>query len=97
MQNVQKLSVKIFEFQAENYFLKTKSLFDDNLDLDGLTASEENVFDFTSQNESVCKKSLREFKFDSISKKKQGIFILEFFGNGIASRIVIKKGSLNII
>lgn len=49
MKNINSIQVKIFQFEAENYYLKTNSSFDYNLDLDGLTANEENVFDFTSE------------------------------------------------
>lgn len=76
MRNIPKLQVKIFEFQAENYYLKTNSAFDDNLDLDGLTASEEMDFDFASLEEHPCKKIIREFKFENI-KKKTRVFLLQ--------------------
>ncbi|KRX08037.1 hypothetical protein PPERSA_06215 [Pseudocohnilembus persalinus] len=97
IQNVAKFVVKIFEIQAENYFLKTRANFDNNLDLDGLTASEEQTFDFSTQNLHPCKKVIREFKFETISKKEKGIFVVEFFGNDIASRFVIQKGQLSVI
>ena len=40
---------------------------------------------------------MHEFSFDSISTKPQGIFIVDFIGNGLSSRVVIRKGRLAYI
>lgn len=40
---------------------------------------------------------MQNFTFDNITKKKQGIFIVEFVGSGISSRAFIKKGRLLLI
>lgn len=39
-------------------------------------------------------KTTKEFKFEKISGKKQGIFIIEFIGAGLSSRAIVKKGKL---
>lgn len=63
------------------------------VELEGLIACEEAVFEY---NEPPILKSVKEFTFNPISKVERGIFIIEFIGNGIASRAVIRKGSLCI-
>jgi len=35
-----------------------------------------------------------EFKFEKLAKIERGIFIIEFIGNGITSRAIIRKGGL---
>jgi hypothetical protein len=39
-------------------------------------------------------KTLKEFTFEKIAAKERGIFIVEFIGNGVTSRAIIKKGRL---
>jgi hypothetical protein len=41
-------------------------------------------------------KTIKEFTFDSISKKEKGVFIIEFVGNGITSKAFIRKGRLTL-
>lgn len=41
-------------------------------------------------------KGLKEFTFESISKKERGVFIIEFIGNGMTSRAIVKKGRLTL-
>lgn len=44
IKNVSKITVKIFEFCSENYYLKQKKEIDKSINLDGLIATEEIVF-----------------------------------------------------
>lgn len=39
-------------------------------------------------------KFTKEFTFETITKADRGIFIVEFIGNGVSSRAIIKKGRL---
>ena len=39
----------------------------------------------------------KEIVFDSITKKKQGTFIVDFIGNGLSSRALIRKGKLSYL
>lgn len=95
MQNINALQVKVFDFNAENYYQSKQRPIDEHIDLDGLTANDEQSFDYSVEKNHPCKKVTREFEFPTITKKPQGIFIIEFFGNGIASRVVISKGKLS--
>jgi hypothetical protein len=94
IKNIPVLLIKVFEFCPENYYQKNMKEIDSQINLDGLIASEEIVFNF---NEPPVVKTIREFKFDKISQRKQGIFIVELLGNGISSRCIIRKGKLLVI
>jgi len=91
IKNIPSLMVKVFEFKSENYYLKTYNQLDGSINLDGLVAAEETNYDFK---EAPIRRFVHTFNFESISKKKQGIFIVDFIGNGLSSRAVIRKGKL---
>jgi hypothetical protein len=61
------------------------------VNLEGLIAAESNTFEY---NEAPIVKSIKEFKFDSITNKEKGVFLIEFVGNGITSKALIRKGRL---
>lgn len=44
IKNISKITVKIFEFCSENYYLKNFKEIDKSINLDGLIATEETVF-----------------------------------------------------
>ncbi|KAL4493494.1 hypothetical protein ABPG72_007502 [Tetrahymena utriculariae] len=94
LKNIDKLYVKIFNFVPENYYLKNLSNFNEHIDLDGLSPNEEVFFDFKPENIHPCTRFVKAFDFESIQKTSKGIFIIEFFSSGIASRAIIYKGSL---
>ena len=94
LKNIPILTIKIFEICPENYYLKNKFELDNKINLEGLIPSEEKVFNF---NEPPIVKSIKEFKFEKISKQSQGVFIVELIGNGMNSRLIIKKGKLIIL
>ena len=46
LKNIPQLTVKVFEFNTENYYRKKLREIDNDLELDGLIASEETFFEF---------------------------------------------------
>lgn len=42
-------------------------------------------------------RSIQEIGFESLSNKTSGIFVVDFIGNGVSSRAIIKKGRLTVI
>jgi hypothetical protein len=64
---------------------------DSVINLDGLIATEESVFTYT---EPPVVKKVHEFDFKSISARERGVFIVEFIGNGVSSRAIVRKGRL---
>jgi hypothetical protein len=95
LKNVQTLYIKIFEFNTETYYKKTLQPFNTGVNLDGLIASTERVVEDFKDRPSN-KKFQETFKFPELSNKV-GLFIVEFIGNGLSARAVIKKGSLSLI
>jgi len=93
IKNVQTLYIKLFEFNTETYYKKKLAPFNTQLNLDGLVAAEEEtrVYDKSSliQFEDT-------FKFPQLTGKV-GLFIIEFIGNGVNARAVVKKGSLSLL
>ena len=94
IKNIPSLTIKIFELSAEDYYLTKKEEITGNINIDGLIANEEISIEFK---ESSQRKVIKEFKFDEITKKKQGVYVIEFVGFGYSSRAVIKKGKLLLI
>ena len=94
VKNVSSIVVKVFEFNVENYYKKFNKQVDGTINLDGIVASEEKVLEFK---EPAVVKSIKELKFENISKKSQGVFIIDLIGGGLSSRTVIRKGRLNFI
>lgn len=94
LKNIPNLLVKVFEFNPENYYLKENRELDGTINLDGLIATEEHTFEFK---EPPVQKFTKEFTFESISKKRTGIFIIDFIGNGLSTRVIIRKGKLTFI
>ena len=95
IKNVQTLYIKIFEFNTETYYKKTLQPFNTGVNLDGLVASTERVVE-EFKDRPTNKKYVETFKFPELDGKI-GLFIVEFIGNGLSARAVIKKGSLSMI
>jgi len=93
LKNVQTLYIKIFEFNTETYYKKTLQPFNTGVNLDGLIASIEKKHEY---NNSPNKKFVEMFSFPELVGKV-GLFIVEFIGNGMSARAVVKKGSLSLI
>ena len=45
----------------------------------------------------ILKRIRKTINFEEIPKNKPGVYLVEILGNGISSRIIIKKGRLNLI
>ena len=93
LKNVQTIYIKIFEFNTETYYKKTLQPFNTGVNLDGLIASIEKSQDFKVP---PNRKITESFTFPELTGKL-GLFIVEFIGNGMSARAVIKKGSLSMI
>ncbi|MBK8156620.1 MAG: hypothetical protein IPK55_11785 [Streptococcus sp.] len=91
MKNVPKVYIKIFEFHSENYYRAKLKSVTSNIDLEGLLPAWEKTFSFEKSKQV---KFIEKFEFPELDNKR-GIFIIDFFSNGINSRAVIKKGSLS--
>lgn len=93
LKNTPTVYIKIYEFNAENYYRSRMSEFDSTINLDGLEPTFEKTEEFK---EAPLKKFRHLFEFPEISKKA-GLFVIDFFSNGFSSRAIIKIGSLSFI
>ena len=91
LKNIQQMTVRIYEFNTENYYKEHKSEIPNNIKLDGLIPSEQLQLTF---DDPPIKKKIKKLTFSSIKAKKHGFFVVEMIGNGIKSRAVIRKGKL---
>ena len=93
IKNIQHLQINLFKLQTINYYKKNLREFDEEMKLDGLQPSDQQHFNFANPPVQKC---LKEFSFQSI-KGKCGVYIIEFIGDGISSRAIIKIGRLIVI
>ena len=93
LKNIQKLNINIFEFNTETYYKKNLKPFDTSIDLDGLLASEQYEYEY---DHSSNYKHTEQFTFPALTNRI-GLFIVEFTGNGVNARAVVKKGKLSIV
>ena len=93
IKNVQTLYVNIYEINTENYYYSNKKRFEDNISLDGIVPTYEDIFSYNDKPQLLTEKKI------SITKlpKKRGLFVVEFIGNGHVSRAVIQRGNLRCI
>ena len=92
VKNVKKLIVRVFELNTFNYYTRNLKPVDTAINLDGLAATREQVFNY---NERPLRRVERDFKFPEL--KKRGVYVVEFIGNGRSSRALISKGNLRVL
>ena len=91
IKNIPKVTIKVFEFNPENYYKKEQKQLDNNINLDGLIATGEQTLVF---DDAPFIKKVKEISFEENLTAKRGIFIIELMGSGLAARAIIKKGKL---
>jgi calmodulin len=94
VKNIQKLTCKVFELDTMQYYLTNDKELDEMIDLDGLRpeGTLEFRFGYAKQQQFIHKIS-----FEEIRKKDQGIFIVEFLGGAASCRMIIRKGTLQLL
>jgi hypothetical protein len=92
IKNVDRLLVKTFMIDAENYYRQFNRNVNTDIDLDGLMPNDEDVFTYT---ETPLHRVKRAFKFPEL--KGRGVWVIEFVGNGKSSRTVVQKGRLQYL
>ena len=90
--NVKNLIVKVFEINAFNYYRKQGIEIDTNVSLDGLVPNFEETFEY---DEAPALRIKRKFNLKQIVG--EGVFVVDFIGNGKSSRALIRKGRLSMI
>lgn len=86
--------MRVFEFNTETYYKQTMQPFNSDIVLDGLEAAYQQTFSFKDLPPNF--KYKEDFSIPQLTGKV-GLFIVEFVGNGVRARAVIKKGSLSFV
>ncbi|HZZ70708.1 MAG TPA: hypothetical protein VFE24_00535 [Pirellulales bacterium] len=92
VKNVDTLIVKVFQLNAENFYRANLREIGPDMTLDGLVANSEKTYTYDSP---PLRRVKRHFEFPQL--KGRGIYVIDFIGNGKASRAVIRKGKLQFI
>ena len=92
VKNVDTLIVKVFEINARNFYRQHLKEVDTDINLDGLVANEEKTHTYQ---EPPLRRVLRHFDFPSLNHR--GVYVIDFIGNGKASRALVRKGKLQFV
>ncbi|MCA9198366.1 MAG: hypothetical protein KDA87_12540 [Planctomycetales bacterium] len=92
VKNVSTLIVKVFEINSRNFYRENGKEIDTTVNLDGLVANSEVTYEYK---EPPVRRVSRHFEFPELSEP--GVYVIDFIGNGISSRVVVRKGQLNYL
>ncbi len=92
VKNVPSLIVRTYRINTENYFRQNAEEVTTAVNLDGLVANDEQTNDYP---EPPLRRVLRTFEFPGMTGP--GVWIVEFIGNGVSSRAVVRKGRLQFV
>ena len=96
IKNIKYMNISVYEINTENYYLDKKSSIDSSIDIEGLIASQN--FDIKVEGtENPLRRIRKTIELNQIPKDRPGVYLIDLLGDGISSRIIIKKGSLNLI
>ena len=90
VKNVDKLIVKVYEINTQNYYQQHRRAVNTDIQLDGLIANHEETHEY---NDAPVIRKRRHFTFPKL--QKPGVYVIDFIGNGKSSRAVIRKGTLH--
>ena len=94
--NTKSINISIYEINTENYYLTKKTPLNSLINVEGVIASE--TLDLKIEGgENPLKRIRKTIDFPQIPKNKRGVYLIEILGNGMSSRIIIKKGKLNLV
>ncbi|MDX1963407.1 MAG: hypothetical protein SFX18_09655 [Pirellulales bacterium] len=92
VKNVGTLIVKVFEINTDSYYRQQLSEIGTDINLDGLVANSEQTLTYADP---AVRRVKRHFEFPQL--KQRGVYVIDFIGNGRASRALIRKGKLQFI
>ena len=95
IKNIAKLEIREYQFDSLRYLKENGgALPGPEIDLDGLVpeTSRTVTYELPKQQE-----HLETFQFPELSEKKRGYFIIDFLGDKLMSRAVIKRGALSLL
>ena len=94
--NTKSINISIYEVNTENYYLTKKTPLTSLINVEGVIASQ--TLDVKIEGgENPLKRIRKTIDFNQIPKDKRGVYLIEILGNGTSTRIIIKKGRLNLV
>eukprot|EP00930_Biecheleria_cincta_P022682 TRINITY_DN16533_c0_g1_i1.p1 TRINITY_DN16533_c0_g1~~TRINITY_DN16533_c0_g1_i1.p1 ORF type:complete len:2187 (+),score=429.21 TRINITY_DN16533_c0_g1_i1:62-6562(+) len=93
LKNVPRLTVCIYEINAENYYVENQKPFTSDINLEGVGASYEEEFTYS---QAPVLEHDEELVFPRLAGRS-GLFVLDLVGSGLRSRAVIRKGTLSLV
>jgi len=93
LKNVPRLMVRIYEINVENYYVHHQKPFASDISLDGIGATVEVEHEFSQP---PIVEHEEELTFAQLAGK-QGLYVLDFIGADMRSRVVVRKGTLSLI
>lgn len=92
LKNANKLIVKVFEINTQNFYRKYKTEIDTDINLDGLTANYEKSYTYDA---APAIRNRKEFEFPEL--KGRGVYVIDFIAGGKSSRALVRKGRLQLL
>ena len=89
VKNVRSLIVRVFEINTRNFYREQGREVNTDINLDGLVANNEQTFQYADP---PLRRVRRHFEFPALTKP--GVYVIDFIGNGMNSRVVVRKGQL---
>jgi hypothetical protein len=93
LKHVPELEVRIYQIDCKEYFLRFKDRVNLDIPLDGLAP---NFVIQKNWDETPLLQRTRKIDLPQL-RGKRGVFLIEFFGNGMKTRGLIRKGELRYI
>ena len=92
LKNANKLIVKVFEINTQNFYRKYKTEIDTDINLDGLTANYEKSYTYDA---APAIRNREKFEFPEL--KDRGVYVIDFIAGGKSSRALVRKGRLQLL
>ena len=92
VKNVSTLIVKVFEVNTQNFYRENLTEIGTEINLDGLVANSETTHVYQ---EPALRRVQRHFEFPGLNRR--GVYVIDFIGNGMSSRALIRKGKLRYL
>lgn len=89
IKNVNNLFVRVYEINTQNYYRENLSEITTAIDLDGLIANYQ--YNYTYDKPAFVR---HKNSFDFPELERPGVYVIEFIGNGLSSRALIRKSRL---
>lgn len=93
IKNIQKLEISIYQINTLEYLKNSGKKDYSDLNLEGFDKTE--LMKYTFNNDPFVLHE-KEFNFEKIKNSKNGVFLLQFNGDDQVTKVVVRKGKLNL-